>query len=361
MKQTNFKSLPVIGRVIQNENMKPYLEKFDNLLKGSKHIDIKFVDDNPLSIKRERYNQGGSACYCMENKTTGRQKIKNLWQPIECNSNCTYLQKDEKGKSACNRIAWLKFYIPQIATDRIWLMKITGQESINNLDNYLKFQKLQGNSLNDTYTLFLYQKEQTNKLGQTFNNYLLDILEKKDFTSKKTMSQNIDVSPKTTQTVNNEIVNQEPNIENGKQSSIKQEQKETNTQELKSTEKTSSKSTNVTTKKQTKSKSKSTEKADKQPKNNTEEKSNELDNCYALLRTFNKTILNKGQQKAYLMGEFADMDDKISEIAIKPEDAEELSDCDLGTFVKLDIQEIGDLKFAIKLKVLEKRQKNIAA
>ncbi len=145
---------------IQESNMQPYLDKFNQLIRGNKSITIRLLEEDTFSIKRVRYNQGGLACYCMDNEDTGRIKEKNLWKPQPCNSSCNYLIKDDKGKTLCNRIAWLKFFIPEISTDRIWLMKITGQQSIDNLDAYLKVQKLQNNSLNG---LFILKTARTNQ------------------------------------------------------------------------------------------------------------------------------------------------------------------------------------------------------
>ena len=88
---------------------------------------------------------------------------------------------------------------------------------------------------------------------------------------------------------------------------------------------------------------------------------NNSDNCYALLRTFNETLINKGESKEYLIGEFADMNDKISNIVIRPEYANELSECDLGTLVKLDVIESAGKKFAINLEFISKSLKNIVA
>ena len=53
--------------------------------------------------------------------------------------------------------------------------------------------------------------------------------------------------------------------------------------------------------------------------------------------------------------------DKISNIAIKPEDASELVKCDLGTFVRLEVSEIKGRKFAVKLEFIEKTLKKVAA
>ena len=128
MKETRNFKLPIIGRVqhgeqivndngkkqvkeykyfiakVKEPNMQHYLEEFNKLIKGKKSIDIQFLDDNPLTVRYERNNQGGRACYCMENEETGKQKVKNLWQPIKCTADCEYRQKDANGKKACNRI-----------------------------------------------------------------------------------------------------------------------------------------------------------------------------------------------------------------------------------------------------------------
>ena len=382
MKETRNFTLPVIGKVqhgeqiiqngkkrvkehgyfiakIQDDSMQIFLNKFNELIKGSKSIDIKFLGDNPFSIKRERYNTGGKVCYCKDNETTGKQKQQNQWKPVECNSNCPYSQKDENGKSACNRIAWLKFLIPEISSNRIWLMKITGQESIDNLDAFFTIQKLQGKQLKDIYTIFLTQKEQQTSKGEKFNNYILDIIEKENFVSNTPIpnQKQEDLSTKTEQIVNNNVVEKKQNTI----ADVKNTEKEIDKQKQEKDDKTTTTST-ISSKKQ----NKKTKKAEQKPKETEKSKSEEskeenFDNCYALLRTYNENIVNKGQKKEYLIGEFADMNDKICQVAIRPEDADELLECDLGTVVRLDVQDVGNRKFAIKLEFIEKRLKNIAA
>lgn len=390
MEQTRNTNLPVIGMVqhgiqIQNPNgtkiakelghfiakiqdnyMQKFLQKFDELYTGKKYLEIEFVNDNPLTKKFVRYNQGGEVCHCLEGNSTGSQKTKDGWKPIECNTEqCQYRQKNENGKTACNRIAWLKFFIPSISKDRIWLMKITGQTSINRMDAYINIQKAQGNSLDNRYILFLKQEEQTSKsTGQTFNNYVLDILKKEDFLLEqkkpKTSKNTQKLSTKNEQNVNNNVVNQELAVttNNNTPTVIPVEN-------IKPKETTTKKST-ATTKKQTKSKTKKEE--EKAPKEiKTEESKNEnaednLKNCYGLLKTFTETLTNKkGEQKEYLIGEFVDMKDNISNIVIRPEDSAELAECDLGTFVRLEVNEIGGRKFAMKLEFIEKTLKKVAA
>jgi len=64
-------------------------------------------------------------------------------------------------------------------------MQIKGYQSIFALYEYLNFQKYLGKSLIGDYYLFLKKKRQTNKSGQSFENYILDIIKKEDFISKK--------------------------------------------------------------------------------------------------------------------------------------------------------------------------------
>ena len=385
MERKRLVNLPVIGNIqhgekinnkvteygyfiakTKNTHMQPYIEKFDTLFKGKQTIDIEFFDEEPLTIKYVRYNQSGEVCRCPEGSNQATQKVQNGWQQIECKgSKCQYRQKSEAGKCACNRIGWLKFMIPSVSTDRIFLMKITGQTSINQLDDYIALQKLQGNSIKGVYTLFLYQKEQQNSLGQTFNNYVLDILKKEDFNSSKPIPQitqnQEELSTENTQNVNNKVEAQEK-ISTTATNTKKENKNNTTTTETQEKQTTSTKETkSTTTKKSTKSKTKKTEEkpAEISEPTNTES----INKCFALLNTFYQTLKdNDGKEREYLVGEFVDMDDKTIDIFINPKYANELLECDLGTLVKLeDIREIGDKKFAMKLEIIEKMFKKVAA
>ena len=390
MEQTRLVNLPIIGRVQHGEKidnkvkeygyfiaktqdayMQSYVEKFDNLVKGKQSIDIEFFSENPLSKKYVRYNQSGEVCRCPQGSNQATQRVKNGWQQIECKgAECEYRQKDTLGKCACNRIGWLKFLIPSVSTDRIFLMKITGQTSISKLDDYIKLQKAQGKSIKGHYTLFLKQIEQANSLGKTFNNYVLDILKKEDFNSSKPIPQTTQnqnkLSTTNAQNVNNQVEQQELDqntVNNTVVPSISQSPKQDLTSEKIQDNRTVVEETKVSTKKTAKRKSKKEDSKEQEKSEKTANDTTEmnLDNCYTLLRTFSKNILNKGQQKEYFMGEFADMKDTVSEIAIKPEYVEELSQCDLGTVVRLDVQDVGSTKFAVKLEFIQKALKKIAA
>lgn len=352
--------------------MQSYLQRFNEQYKGKQSIDIELFNDEPLTMKYARYNQSGEVCSCMVGSNQANQKTKNGWKQVQCDTyNCEYRQKNESGKSACNRIGWLKFIIPSVCKDRIFLMRITGQTSLNRLDEYFSLQKAQGNSIKGKYTIFLKQEEQSNSLGKTFNNYVLDILKKEDFISQNTIPKTTEkpkeLSTKNDQNVNNQVGN---NNSTPIVTELKKENNATsNTTTQNSTENTAKETiakkseTKETPKKTTKSKSKKTEETKTEEQKTTskeQEKSiedDEFKNCYALLSTFNETIANKD----YLIGEFTDMKDNISNIVIRPEDAQELSKCDLGTFVRLEVTEIKGRKFAMKLEFIEKALKKVAA
>ena len=388
MEQTRLVNLPIIGRVqhgekinnkvkeygyfiakTQDSYMQSYVEKFDKLFKGKQSIDIEFFNEEPLSKKYVRYNQSGEVCRCPEGSNQATQRVKNGWQQIECKGyECQYRQKNDFGKCACNRIGWLKFLIPSVSTDRIFLMKITGQTSINKLSDYINLQKSQGKSIKGHYTLFLKQVEQSNNLGQTFNNYVLDILKKEESNLNKPfpqVSKNQEkISTNNNQNVNNKVVNQEVTEETEIiPTTLQNQNEETQEKELPKTSKSAKTTKGTSSKKETKSKAKSNEPKQEEIKSEQENTAEDdsLDNCYALLKTFNETIENKGQSKEYLVGEFADMNDKICNIVIRPENAEELLECDLGTFVRLDVKEVAGRKFAVNLEFIQKTLKKIAA
>ena len=360
---------------IQESNMQQYLDKFNELIKGKTTLDIQLLDKDTFTIKRVRYNQGGAACYCMDGEDTGRIKEKNLWKPTPCNSSCSYLQKDANGKTACNRIAWLKFFIPEISMDRIWLMRITGQQSIDYIDAYLQLQQLQGNSLNNLFTLFLTRKEQINFLGNKFNNYVLDIVKKEDFISDSQIPQTNqvqkDLSTKETQNVNNNVEKEQQNkvtqpvdTKKSNQDTKKVEnttKKDTKTTQNENTSVTEKKET-IKPKKQTKSKTKKTEEKSKEVTTEKEQDADNYDNYYVFESLSSEKIQTKSGIKDYSIGKFFDMQDKPHNIIVKPEYIEELQNCELGTIVQFtEIKEIEGRKFALDLNFIEKMEKNIAA
>lgn len=257
---------------------------------------------------------------------------------------------------------WLKFLIPSVCRDRIFLMRITGQTSINRLDDYFNLQRAQGNTIKGHYTLFLKQEEQSNSLGKTFNNYVLDILKKEDFISQNTIPKNIE-KPKELSTDNDQNVNNEAVKPSTTESKIEKTQEVVTPSKTIETpkEKATAKATKKATTKTTKAKTKKDENIKIEPKEQEQKEDTKQDNpfkdCYQLLETYNKIIAGRD----YLIAKFVDMKDKIYDVAIRPDDAIELEQCELGTAVRLNMQDIKGQLFALKLEFVEKLLKKVAA
>ncbi len=336
------------------------LNRFNERYQKDSTIDIRFFDENPLSIKRIRYNQSGAVCYCMGNQAQGKQKISNVWKPVNCSEDCKYrLSVDDISKPACNVEGTLKFLLPEISTDRIWIMKITGQTSIKRLESYIELQKQLGNSLIGDYTLFLKQEEQTNKQGKTFNNYILDIIQKEDFISKpqnsnikeiKNTTNQSKLSPKRTQTVDKtseKIKKDVSNIAKNTNKEVPSKENKKTTTENKGTIETNEKSTVI------KNEIVEDTKNIQTPSN--------INNIYFLIETYTKNFMKDGKPSEYLVADFVDMNDTVTNVIIPPNLSEELLQCDVGTNVILSLETKGDKTFTKTIEYVQKLQKNVAA
>ncbi len=393
MEQTRLVNLPIIGRVQHGEKvnnkiteygyfivktqdtyMQSYVDKFDKLFKGKQSIEIEFFNEEPLSKRYVRYNQSGEVCRCPENSGKATQKVKNGWQQIECKGlDCQYRQKNDAGKCACNRIGWLKFLIPSISTDRIFLMKITGQTSINKLSDYINLQKAQGKSIKGHYILFLKRIEQTNNLGQIFNNYVLDILKKEEFISNSIESKINENQEKVT-TINNNDINNE---DLGQRESSKPEI--TSKEIISNPEKNSKKkgkqrnqtcnSNNAnknTTNSVDKKKQEKVETTDNKIENQTTGKQqtpqNEFENYYMLDNTKREIIVNKdGIPKEYLIAESFNVKEELCDVVIKTEDENEILDCAEGTVFEIEPKVVSNKIFALKINMIDKKIKEKVA
>ena len=315
--------------------MQCYLQKFDELYKGKTYIEIEFISDEPFSAKYSRSNQSGQVCYCMFGTDQANQKTKDGWQKVEClGQECQYRQKKENGPSDCKKIGWLKFLIPKIATDRIWLMKTTSTQAIDSLNEYFSLQKSQGNSVKGRYILFLKQIENS-KDGKTFNNFIVDIMKKEDFNSIAKTPQNEEneqeQSTANVQTVNNSVEN-----------TPKQENKKP----LEKSKETENKLKKGKTKKTT---------------NITVEKNPNFDKCYYFTGHHTETFNKDGKPKEYFIGEFFDMTDKPINFIVKPEFIDTILECGIGSVFEADIQEFKDKKIISNIKFVQNNEKNIAA
>ena len=321
---------------VQDQYMQGYLQKFDQIYKGKTSIEIEFITEEPFSAKYSRSNQSGQVCYCKYGTDEANQKTKDGWQKIKClGINCQYRQKKQVGPPDCKKIGWLKFLIPKIATDRIWLMKITSQQAVDALNQYFSLQKEQGNTVKGKYILFLKQVENS-KDGKTFNNYIIDIIKKEDFISNTTTPQKEENSQKQS-TTNEQIVNN--NV--GK-----------NTKKLNETQKEEPKK--KVTKKSTK----------KVTKIEVSENPN-VDKCYYFTNHHTEEFMKDGKPKEYFIGEFYDMTDKPVNFIVKPELVEPILNCGIGSVLETEIQEFKDKKILTDFKFVQNNekeaQKNIAA
>ena len=323
----------------KNENMQLLLDRFNEKYPKSTSLIIYFYDENPLSFRRVRYNQGGAVCYCMQGQDQAKYKTSKGWEIINCTNECKYrTSTDGISKPICNLEGTLKFLLPEINNDRIWIMKITGQTSIKRLQAYINLQRQLGNSLIGNYILFLKQEQQTNKTGKTFNNYILDIMREDPFNSNsKDYNNQIPLSPNT----NTDLETTIKIDKNSEKINIKKSNKQP-----KSTEKQDSLSTE----------NNSSSNLKEQEKNN-----EELEEYYSLLETKTKSFFKDGKSKNYLVASFVNSKDEPMDVVIPPEFSEELLQCDLGTLVKLDLKTSNNNTFTKYIQYIQKYIKNAVA
>ena len=383
MEQVTRTNLPIVGRIqhgeqqfinqrkrvtelgyfiakTKNSNMNFLLNRFDEKYPKQTFLNVTFFNEDPLTIRRIRYNQGGAVCYCMSGTIKGKQKVSNKWQDIECSSNCKYCIKQEgAGKPACNYEGTLKFMLPEISQDRIWIMKITGQQSISNLEEYIGFQKYLGNSLKGTYTIFLNQIEQTNAEGKKFNNFVIDIIKAEDFNSNNNLISQNDIknsviSTENTNIVENSISNQTPT------ETEKNTKKGTNKTSRPTKKSTKTSDTNVVS-------SMETEKADsnlEQPQITNEQNQNVpqtyKEHCF-LYDTEYKNFKKAGKDTEYLIAKVTDENDKTTDVVVKPEFREKMEKCDIGTELILELQKFGENIISKNIEFVRPILKKVAA
>lgn len=263
-------------------------------------------------------------------KVNGKQKVSGRWQEVKCDSNCQYRVLDEKtNKPACAQEGILKFMLPKVSSDRIWIMRIKSYYSIQALKNYIEFQKQIGNSLKGDFVLYLTEKTQTSKAtGKSFKNQILNIAKKEDFNIKeKTVNSNIN------------------SIEEKKEEPPKKEVKKSKTSKK---ETTAEKKTKTTSKaKTTSSKAKKQVKSEKEEKSTKSEETSKTEDSkeYMLIDTSKQNIVKKGKKTKYLIGTFGDIDENVIDVIIPPSEAEKLSMHALGTVVKLDLNKTASNKY----------------
>ena len=374
MEQLTKTNLPIVGRIqhgeqqivnqrkrvielgyfiakTKNTNMIFLLNRFNEKYNKQTFLNIQFFDENPLTIRKIRYNQGGAVCYCMDGTSKGKQKISNKWQDVECTANCKYCIKQEGStKPACNYEGTLKFLLPEISKDRIWIMKITGQQSISNLEEYINFQGYLGNSLVGTYTIFLNQIEQTNFEGKKFNNFVLDIVKSEDFCSNYNLISQTNTNNSISLTHNSKNINisippqSKVLIKETKQlkNTLTQPVKPNNTNIILNADDTKIGPTNKHL----------------EVLNNQTESYKE--HCF-LYDTEYKVLKKAGKETEYLIAKVTDVNDKTTDVIIKPEFRAEMEQCDIGTELILELERFKDNIISKNIEFVQKIPKKVVA
>ncbi len=322
---------------VKDEQMDLLVKKFDKVYgeKPSK-LKIKFFDDEPLSIKNVRYNQSGIVCYCIEGRTTGKEKVKNLWKDKECLPSCEYANPKDGQKPSCIQEGTLKFLLPEISLDRVWLMKIRGITIINKISNYIETQKILGNSIKGDFYMYLTKEKQTRKSdGKSFSNYTIDILKVDDG----------DTDNKATGVVSSsvQIVPKEETVKEPVKTETKKETKKSK-------------------KKEEKQKVVDISSAEKENFELLKDGEYDFDKCYAFYSLEPITIKNKeGKELQYSLAKFCDMKDKEVSAIIRDDLAQELEQCDLGTILTLNMIEKLEKNWVTDFKFVQKCMKKVAA
>lgn len=335
--QTKFVALPLAGSIRHGEKqekngkvkpielgyfvaktqdvaMQHLQTKFQEQYNSSKILNIYFLDENPFSIRRVRYNQSGVVCYCSNDQTQGKEKTNKQWKDKECTENCEHRSAPEGKKPQCVVEGTLKFMIPDVSNDRIWYLKTTSFYSIQNISSYITLQKTLNNSLVGNYKLFLKPKESIIN-DKTYNNFVLDIVKSDNFISNQISNQ--------TSTM---IENTNPTPKNTKKIQEKKPLSPPAPPDKLPIEDNSDKPIDIAI-----------------PKSQKKEPTDEdLNRYYVLLETKNVTLKKDGVPTAYLEATLYDKDSKEVRAIIHPKYAKDMSLCELGSQFLMDIEKFGE-------------------
>lgn len=362
-KQTNGKKQKVIdyGYFIAKvkDNTLSFLKnRFNEKYPQSQMLHIRFFTENPLSIRNARYNQSGLVCYCGYNQNDGKQKVEGRWNSIKCSPECQYKISEEGRMPACSYEGNLKFLLPDISNDRIWTMKITGYTSIFRLKEYIEFQKYLGNSIIGDYYLFLKKETQTNREGKSFENFILDIVRKEEVDSNISNQKQEQVSTNTQKNVDKPIQNSKLKENISAKTDKKVSELVVNTANVSNNNKDTVEKKVVTTNTVTVTENKTN---DVKTQNSQHANDDPFKNYYVLVESFERELQKDGKPTKYQFATFVDQNNKTIDAVISPKFVNELSECDTGTTVILDIQTAGKLIIANDIKFVQKCPKNIAA
>ena len=362
-KQTNGKKQKIVDygyfiAKVKDETLSFLKNRFNEKYPQSKMLHIRFFTENPLIIRNARYNQSGLVCYCGYNQSEGKQKNEGKWTPIKCSEECQYRIAEENKRPACSCEGNLKFLLPDISMDRIWTMKITGYTSIFRLKEYIEFQKYLGNSIIGDYYLFLKKETQTNRESKSFENFILDIVRKEEVDSNSSNQKQEQVSTNTQKIVDKPIQNSKPKENISAKTDKKVSEPVINTVNVPNNNKDTVEKKVATTNAVTVTENKTN---DVKTQNSQHTTDDPFKNYYVLVESFERELQKDGKPTKYQFATFVDQDNKTIDAVISPKFINELSECDTGTTVILDIQTAGKLIIANDIKFVQKCPKNIAA
>ena len=63
---------------VRDEELKGFEKRFSEIYPKQNKIEVRFISENPLTVKQARYNQGGLSCYCMDGES--KRKAKSIRQ-----------------------------------------------------------------------------------------------------------------------------------------------------------------------------------------------------------------------------------------------------------------------------------------
>lgn len=359
--ETRFTSVPIAGclkhGILENNRpkelgyfiaktqnpLKHLVNKFDSLYDKKQEIIIYIIDENACSLKRVKRNQSGVICYCLNNFNKAREKVNKNWIEKDCLETCEHRQAKGNQKPMCQQELTLKFLLPNISNDRVWIFQTRSYYTIQNIYSYINFQKALGNSIKGYYKLFL-SKKISEKDGKTFNNYVVDITK-----IEETKMQPVNVNPNNGISEENTLDTTNPNDTNNTEVSnldTTNTEKKTTVKKQKSRKKQAS---NISPPENTNVIPIADDNIEATPEN--------MEKYYILLETEKIDLKKNGKLVPYTKGKFINKDSKEFEIILHPNFANEIEKCALGSQFLLNTKEICGRLFATECQVLQKQLK----
>ena len=61
---------------VRDEELKGFEKRFSEIYPKQNKIEVRFISENPLTVKQARYNMQGLVCYCMDGES--KRKAKSI-------------------------------------------------------------------------------------------------------------------------------------------------------------------------------------------------------------------------------------------------------------------------------------------